>query len=76
LLAGVPSEVAIAGVYFPPLFFIVILAIALTMLTAGVLNRVKLSKYFFYPPLVFVALVIIFTGFINYSGLLKAVYAG
>jgi hypothetical protein len=30
-------------------------------LTAMLLNRYRLSKYFFYPPLVFVALAIIYT---------------
>jgi hypothetical protein len=29
--------------------------------TARLLNRYRLSRYFFYPPLVFVALAVIFT---------------
>jgi hypothetical protein len=33
--------------------------------TARLLNRYRLSGYFFYPPLVFVALAIIYTVFIG-----------
>jgi hypothetical protein len=29
--------------------------------TARLLNRYRLSRYFFYPPLVFLALIIIYT---------------
>ena len=31
-------------------------------MTATWLNRTRLSRFFFYPPLVFVALAVIFTG--------------
>jgi hypothetical protein len=31
------------------------------MVTARLLNRYRLSRYFFYPPLVFLALIIIYT---------------
>jgi hypothetical protein len=34
-------------------------------LTAMLLNRYRLSRYFFYPPLVFVALAVIYTGVIG-----------
>lgn len=56
-----PSEFAIGGVYMPPLFVAAILGAALAVLTARLLNRFRLSRYFFYPPLVFVALTIIYT---------------
>jgi hypothetical protein len=35
------------------------------MLTARLLNRYRLTRYFFYPPLVFIALTIIYTVFIG-----------
>jgi hypothetical protein len=38
-----------------------ILGAILAVLTARLLNRYRLSRYFFYPPLVFVALTIIYT---------------
>lgn len=59
----VPSELAIGGVYVPPLFILGILGTISATLTARLLNRFRLSIYFFYPPLVFVALVIIYTVF-------------
>ena len=58
---NVPSEFAIGGVYMPPLFIAAILGTMLAVLTARLLNRFRLSRYFFYPPLVFVALTIIYT---------------
>lgn len=58
---SVPSEFAIGGVYMPPLFVAAILGTLLAVLTARLLNRYRLSRYFFYPPLVFVALTVIYT---------------
>jgi hypothetical protein len=49
MLTPVPHEFAIGGVYFPAL------------VTTRLLNRYRLSKYFFYPPLVSLALMIIYT---------------
>ena len=61
----VPSEFAIGGVYFPPLLVASILGVAVTMLTAALLNRYRLSRFFFYPPLVFLALAVIYSGLIS-----------
>jgi len=57
----VPSEFAIGGVYMPPMFIAAIVAVLLAVLTARLLNRYRLSRYFFYPPLVFVAMTVIYT---------------
>jgi hypothetical protein len=57
----IPKEFAIGGVYFPPLLIAGVLGVLAAALTAMLLNRYRLSKYFFYPPLVFVALAIIYT---------------
>jgi hypothetical protein len=57
----VPSEFAIGGVYMPPMLIAAILGVVLAILTARLLNRYRLSRYFFYPPLVFVALTVIYT---------------
>ena len=57
----VPSEFAIGGVYLPPLLIAAILGTIAAAVTARFLNRIRLSRYFFYPPLVFVALAVIFT---------------
>ena len=61
----IPSEFAIGGVYFPPLLIASILGVTAAVLTAFVLNRYRLSRFFFYPPLVFVALAVIYTGVIG-----------
>ena len=56
-----PHEFAIGGVYMPPLLIAAILGTIAAVVTARLLNRYRLSRYFFYPPLVFVALAIIYT---------------
>ena len=58
---NVPSEFAIGCVYMPPMLIAAILATLLAILTARLLNRYRLSRFFFYPPLVFLALTIIYT---------------
>ena len=61
----VPSEFAIGGVYFPPLLIAGILGAAAAALTAMLLNRYRLSRFFYYPPLVFLALAVIYTGLLG-----------
>lgn len=61
----IPSEVAIGGIYFPPLLLAGVLGVALAALTAFLLNRYRLSRFFWYPPLVFLALSVIYTGLIG-----------
>ena len=58
---NVPSEFAIGGVYVPPMLVAAILGTVLAVLTARLLNRYRISRFFFYPPVVFVALIIIYT---------------
>jgi len=59
----VPSEFNIGGVYMPPLLIAAILGTIAAVATARLLNRYRLSKHFFYPPLVFLALMVIYTVF-------------
>jgi uncharacterized membrane protein len=58
----IPSEFAIAGVYFPPLLLASTLGVVSAILTAFALNRYRLSRFFSYPPVVFLALAVIYTG--------------
>jgi hypothetical protein len=58
-----PHEFAISGVYMPPLLIASMLGVIAAMVTARLLNRYRLSKYFFYPPLVLLALMVIYTLF-------------
>jgi hypothetical protein len=57
----IPSEFVIGGVYFPPLLIAGLLGTVAAWLTAQLLNRYRLSRFFAYPPLVFLALAVIYT---------------
>jgi hypothetical protein len=57
----VPSEFAIGGVFIPPLLPSAALGTLMAAVTAWLLNRYRLARFFFYPPLVFIALAIIYT---------------
>jgi hypothetical protein len=57
----IPSEFAAGGVYFPPMLIAALLGLVLAWLSAHLLNRYRLSRFFFYPPLVLLALVVIYT---------------
>jgi hypothetical protein len=57
----IPAEVEIAGTYFPPVLLAFILGVIAMVLTVKVLNRYRMSRYFFFPNLVMLALVIIYT---------------
>ena len=56
-----PQEFTIGGIYLPPLLVAALFGTLAAVATARLLNRYRLSKYFFYPPLVFLALMIIYT---------------
>ena len=58
---SVPVEFSVSGVYMPPLLVAATLGTIAAVVTAHLLNRYRLSKYFFYPPLVFLALMAIYT---------------
>jgi len=56
-----PQEFTLGGVYLPPLLVAALFGTIAALITARLLNRYRLSNYFFYPPLVFLALMIIYT---------------
>ena len=62
---GIPHEISISGVYFPPMLLAAIPGVAAAGLTAVLLNRYRLSRFFVYPPLTFVALSILYTSLIG-----------
>jgi hypothetical protein len=57
----IPVEVSIFGVYFPPLLIAAIIGTLAATLTARVLNRYRLSRYFFFPPIVLIAIMVVYT---------------
>jgi hypothetical protein len=61
----IPHEFSIAGVYFPPLLIAAMLGVLAAWVTVLLLVRYRLSRYFYQPPLIFVALVVIYTGLIG-----------
>ena len=61
----IPSEFAIGGVYVPPLLVAAIFGTIAAGVTVKLLNHYRLSRFFFYPPLFFIALAVIFTGLIG-----------
>ena len=61
----VPSEFNLGGVYFSPLLIAALFGAGAAWLSARLLNRYRLSRHFAYPPLVFIALAIIYTGLIG-----------
>ena len=64
-MLGVPHEVSISGVYFPPMLLAAFLGVVATWLTVVMLNRYRLSRFFVYPPMIFVALTIIYTSLVG-----------
>ena len=57
----IPREIDIGGVYLPPMLIAGLLGVVLATLTALFLNRIWLSRFFAYPPLVYLALTVIYT---------------
>ncbi|MBT8365869.1 MAG: DUF1656 domain-containing protein [Deltaproteobacteria bacterium] len=60
-----PKEFAIGGIYLPPLLIAGFVGVLAAGLTAMLLNRYRLSRFLYNPPLVFVALAVIYTGLIG-----------
>ena len=56
-----PKEITYYGIYFPPLLLCVFLGFTIAYVVSGQLNKYGLSDYFFYPPLAYFAMGIIFT---------------
>ncbi len=64
-MLGIPHEVSIFGVYLPPLLPAAIAGVASAAVTALLLNRYRLSRFLVYPPLIFLALSIVYTRLIG-----------
>lgn len=62
---GIPHEISISGVYFPPMLLAAIPGAAMAGLTAVLFRRYRLARFFVYPPLIFVALSILYTSLIG-----------
>jgi hypothetical protein len=58
----IPHEVRVGEVFFPPMLFDVVLGLVAATITARLSNRFRVSRYFYYPSLVLIALTVIYTG--------------
>jgi len=65
MLTGIPSEVQILGVYFPPLFVAILGGLFCAMVMAKLLNLSGLSRFFWHPPLAYSALWLLATSLIG-----------
>lgn len=61
-MALIPHELYIGEVFFPPMLVDAALGLLAATITARLLNRFRLSRYFYHPPLVLIALTVIYTG--------------
>lgn len=57
----IPREVSIYGVYFSPYLLAAILGVALAALTVLLLNRYRLSRFFYFPPIIFLSMAVMYT---------------
>lgn len=60
-MESMPSEFVIAGVYFSPLLIALILGVVIARLVTNLLNHFNLARFVWWPPLFFLALVVICT---------------
>ena len=66
MLAGVPSEVQVLGMYFPPLFVSIVAGLVGAMVVGKLLNLTGLSRFFWHPPLANAALWLLATALIGF----------
>ena len=63
---SIPKEFAIGGVYMSPVLIAGILGFLMAWGVSYMLNRYRLSRFFYYPPMIFLALVAFFTVLIGF----------
>ena len=54
-----PTDISLGSVYLPPFFIDVVAGVILAYVVAHILNRTGLSRFFWHPPLAFLALVVL-----------------
>ncbi len=60
MLNSYPHEIVINGVYFSPLLLVFILAFVATLITATLLNKLKISQFILHIPLGFLAIMTLY----------------
>ncbi|MGR8918033.1 MAG: DUF1656 domain-containing protein [Gammaproteobacteria bacterium] len=57
----IPQEFILGGVYLPPLLVAAAFGVVAAFATARLLDRLRWSRWLFYPPVVFLAMAVIYT---------------
>ena len=63
----IPHELYVGEVFFPPMLLDAALGLVAAMITARLLNRFRVSRFFYHPSLVLIALTVIYTGRLHLS---------
>ena len=63
--ASIPMEIAIGGIYFPPIMFAILLGVVVAGIIAKLLNRLNLARFIWHPPLFFLALTVVCTRIVS-----------
>ena len=58
-------EIAIGGIYFPPIMFAILLGVVVAGVIAKLLNRLNLARFIWHPPLFFLALTVVCTRIVS-----------
>lgn len=61
MILPIPHEFAIGGVYMPPMLVAGAIAMIATLATSRLLDHYQWTRHFYYPPLVLLALMVIYT---------------
>ena len=55
-----PHELSIGDVYYSPLILVALLSFLAALITVMVLNKMKLTRYFYAPSYVFIAIMVLY----------------
>ena len=60
-----PHELSIGDVYYSPFLLVVFLSFVATLVTVMALNKLKLTRYFYAPAYVFIAIMALYAVMID-----------
>ena len=63
-LQRTPAEVSIGFAYLPPLLVVLVSGVLAALVVATILNRTGLSRFFWHPPLAFLALSVLMSSLV------------
>ena len=60
-----PHELSIGDVYYSPLILVALLSFLAALITVMVLNKLKLTRYFYAPSYIFIAIMALYVVLID-----------